>query len=141
MHQTRNEVIRALPLPRKGTKYVACALRHNSSCVSVVVAIRDMLKLANTSNEVKGMVHNKALKINGKPAKDLHDPINLFSIFNADKTYKLNILPTGRFVFEETKDNTKTLKIVSKTAVNKDSFQYGLHDGTNIASNASNNGD
>ena len=87
MHQTRNEVIRALPLPRKGTKYVAYALRHNSTSVSIVVAIRDMLKLASTSKEVKGMIHNKALKINGKPAKDLHDPINLFSIFHADKNY------------------------------------------------------
>ncbi len=132
MHQTRNEVIRALPLPRKGTKYVAYALRHNSTSVSVVVAIRDMLKLAGTSKEVKGMIHNKVLKINGKVAKDLHDPINLFSIFHADKNYKLTVLPTGRFAFEETKDATRHLKIISKTAMSKTEFQYGLHDGTNI---------
>jgi len=134
MHQTRNEVIRALPLPRKGTKYVAYASRHNSNSVSIVVAVRDMLKLANTSKEVKGMIHNKVLKVNGKVAKDLHDPISLFSIFHADKNYKLTLLPTGRFVFEETKDATRNLKIIGKTAMSKDMFQYGLHDGTNIAS-------
>ncbi|MBS3083619.1 hypothetical protein J4423_02335 [Candidatus Pacearchaeota archaeon] len=137
MHQTRNEVIRALPLPRKGTKYVAYASRHNSNSVSIVVAVRDMLKLANTSKEVKGMIHNKALKVNGKVAKDLHDPISLFSIFHADKNYKLTLLPTGRFVFEETKDVTRNLKIIGKTAMSKDMFQYGLHDGTSIASKQS----
>lgn len=137
MHQTRNEVIRSLPLQRKGTKYVAYASRHNSTCVSVVVAIRDMLKLADTSKEVKGMIHNKMLKVNGKIAKDLHDPINLFSIFHADKNYKLSILPTGRFVFEETKDTTRILKIIGKTSMSKDNFQYGLHDGTNVATKQS----
>jgi len=134
MHQTRNEVIRALPLPRKGTKYVAYASRHNSNSVSIVVAVRDMLKLASTSKEVKGMIHNKVLKVNGKVAKDLHDPISLFSIFHADKNYRLTLLPTGRFIFEETKDVIRNLKIIGKTAMSKDIFQYGLHDGTNIAS-------
>lgn len=134
MHQTRNEIIRALPLPRKGTKYVARALRHNSKCVSVVVAIRDMLKLARTSKEVKNMVHNKILKINGRHVKDLHDPINLFSILHADKNYRLTVLPTGRFVFEETKGEVRLLKIIGKIAVSKELFQYGLYDGTNVES-------
>ena len=134
MHQTRNEVIRALPLPRKGTKYVAYASRHNSTSVPIVTAVRDMLKLASTSKEVKGMIHNKVLKVNGKVAKDLHDPISLFSIFHADKNYRLTLLPTGRFIFEETKDVIRNLKIIGKTAMSKDIFQYGLHDGTNIAS-------
>ena len=133
MHQTRNEVIRALPLQRKGTKYVAYASRHNSTGVSIVVAIRDMLKLANNSKEVKGMIHNKILKVNGRAAKDLHDPITLFSILHADKSYKLTLIPTGRFNFEETKDTTRSLKIIGKTAIGKTDFQYGLHDGTTIA--------
>ena len=135
MHQTRNEVIRALPLPRKGTKYVAFALRNNSSAVSVVVALRDMLKLASTSKEVNHMIHNKMIKLNGKIVTDSHQPIDLFSIFHADKIYKLVLLPTGRFSFEETKDTSRPLRVIGKTAVKNKKIQYNLHDGTNINSN------
>lgn len=137
MHQTRNEVIRLLPLPRKGTKYIAYAARHNSTSVPVVIAVRDMLKLASTTKEAKHMIHNKMLRVNGHIVKDLHDPITLFSIFQADKKYKLMILPTGRFAFEETKDITRLLKIVGKTAVGKGLLQYNLHDGTNVISKES----
>lgn len=132
MHQTRSETIKQLPLARKGTKYIAYASRNNSNAVPLVVAIRDMLKLANTSKEVKGMIHNKIIKINGKNAKSLNDPICLFSILNLDKNYILTILPTGRFAFEETKETSRRLKIIRKTAVKNNAIQYTLHDGTSL---------
>jgi len=134
MHQTRSEIIRALPLARKGTKYIARALRNNSNSVPLVVAIRDMLKLAGTSKEVNGMVHNKKIRINGKPAKTVNDPICLFSILSADKDYILKILPTGRFEFTDTKDKDRKLKIIGKKSVKEGALQYSLHDGTNIVS-------
>lgn len=134
MHQTRSEVIKALPLARKGTKYVARAARNSSNSVPLVIAIRDMLKLANTSKEVKGMIHNKKLKINGKIAKTLTDPITLFSRIEADKNYLLTILPTGRFSFVETKDQERKLKITGKRLVRGKKLQYSLHDGTTVMS-------
>lgn len=134
MHQTRSETIRQLPLARKGTKYIARALRNNSNSVALVIAIRDMLKLANTSKEVKGMIHNKKIKINGRLAKNLKDPVTLFSIIGADKDYLLTLLPTGRFEFKETKDKDRKLKIVTKTIVKNKAMQYTLHDGTNVVS-------
>ncbi|MEK6908532.1 MAG: hypothetical protein AABX23_00585 [Nanoarchaeota archaeon] len=134
MHQTRSEVIKALPLARKGTKYVARAMRNSSNSVPLVVAIRDMLKLANTSKEVKGMIHNKKIKINGNLAKNLTDPICLFCIIDADKTYLLTMLPTGRFSFVETEETDRKLKITGKRLVRNGKLQYSLHDGTNIAS-------
>ena len=134
MHQTRSEINRALPLARKGTKYIARALRNNSNSVPLVVAIRDMLKLATTSKEVKGMIHNKKIKINGKIAKNLKDPVCVFSTLTADKTYLLNILPTGRFEFKETSEKDRRLKIIGKKTVKKGNIQYALHDGTNVLS-------
>lgn len=134
MHQTRSEIIRALPLARKGTKYIARALRNNSNSVPLIIAIRDMLKLASTSKEVKGMIHNKKLKINGKLAKNLNDPICIFSILTADKDYLLDIMPTGRFELKQTNEKDRKLKIMGKRAVKKGQIQYSLHDGTNIIS-------
>ncbi len=134
MHQTRSELTKRLPLPRKGTKYVAFAVRNNSNAVSVVVALRNMLEIASTSKEAKHMVHNKLIKINGKIVTDINEPINLFSILDADKSYKLGILETGRFSFEETKDSFRHLKIIGKRLVSGGKIQYNLHDGSNLIS-------
>ncbi|MSS74098.1 hypothetical protein EXS72_00455 [Candidatus Pacearchaeota archaeon] len=134
MHQTRNEIIRGLPLARKGSKYVAYASRNNSNAVPVIIAIRDMLKIASNSKEGKYMIHNKLLKINGQLVTELNQPINLFSIFYADKNYQLVILPTGRFAFEDTKENSRPVRVIGKNAVKDKKIQYGLHDGTSLIS-------
>ena len=63
---------------------------------------------------------------------DINEPINLFSILHADKNYKLNVLETGRFSFEETKDPSRHLKIIGKKAVTGGKIQYNLHDGSNV---------
>jgi len=137
MHQTRSEIIQKLPLPRKGTKYVAVAIRNRYNSVPLVVAIRDMLNLASTSKEVKKMIHNKAVKVNGKISKNLNDPLNLFSILDIGKKYMLTILPTNRFSLEETKNETRNLKITGKRVVRNGALQYSLHDGTSISSKQS----
>jgi len=93
-----------------------------------------MLRLADTSKEVKGMIHDKKIMINGKLAKTLNDPICLFSILSADKNYLLNILPTGRFELKETKEKDRKLKIIGKSMVKGKVLQYALHDGTNVIS-------
>ena len=134
MHSTRSEMIRGIPLPKKGTKYVTRASRFNKSSVPVVVAMRDMLHLASTMKEVKQMIHKKMLKINGKIVLDLHQPIPVFGIFQADKSYKLVVLITGRFSLEETHDASRAIKVVGKKIVRGGAVQYNLHDGTNFIS-------
>jgi len=135
MHQTRAEASTRLPIPRKGTKYLARARGDLNETVSVVAAVRDMLKLAKTAKEVRHMINEKKLKINGREVKDYRESISLFSVFEADKTYYLTILPTGRFTFEETNSKDKICKVVNKTLLKKNKIQLNLHDGSNILSN------
>jgi len=134
MHTTRNELIRGIPLPKKGTKYIAHALRFSKSNVPVVIALRDMLHLASTMKEVKQMVHKKMIKINGKVVVDLHQPIPLFGILHADKNYRLSVLTSGRFNFEEAHDLNRVTKVIGKVILSGGVIQYCLHDGTNIIS-------
>ncbi|HLC53249.1 MAG TPA: hypothetical protein VJK03_01780 [Candidatus Nanoarchaeia archaeon] len=132
MHQTRQEISTRLPLPRKGNKYVARAMRHRDS-VPVILAVRDMLKIARTAREVKHMIHERLLKLNGKPVLDLHQSIMLFNIFEADKQYRLSLLPQGKFAFEElAKPENRLGKIVGKRLVKNGAIQLNLHDGTNV---------
>jgi len=134
MHLTRTQVSRRLPVPRKGTKYLARASSHFREGVPVVVALRDMLKLARTSKEVKKMVNDKLIKINGKEVRDIKESLRLFGVLEADKIYEVIILPTGRFKLEETKSTSRFCKIVNKTVLRKNKVQLNLHDGTNIIS-------
>ncbi|MEK6855579.1 MAG: hypothetical protein AABX66_00300 [Nanoarchaeota archaeon] len=132
MHQTRKEISRQLPLQKKGTKYIARATANIKNSVPVVIAVRDMLKLAKTSAEVKSMIHKKQLKLNGKLVHDIHQSIQLFNIFDADQSYILTLLPTKKFSFEATSSKDRLCKIVSRRLVSNGKLQLNLHEGSNI---------
>lgn len=137
MHLIRQNVTTQLPIPRKGTKYIARASNHLSNAVTVLLAVRDMLKLAKTAKEVKKMVQDKLLKINGKSVMDMHESIKLFNLLEAGKVYRLSLLPTKKFTFEEisTKDPVKELRLVkvtNKHLISGGKIQLNLHDGSNV---------
>ena len=132
MHQKRQEASKMLPIRRKGTKYVAKALQNPKYSVPVVIAVRDMLHLARNASEVRKMIVQKALKINGRVVKDYRDAISLLNLFEADKTYVLTLLPTKKFVLKETKDKERVCKVTGKRLLGKNTIQLNLHDGTNF---------
>jgi len=134
MHLTRSQATKKLPIARKGTKYIAKAKIDPKNSVPVVIALRDMLKLARTAKEVQKMIHLKLLKINGKEVKDFRDSIRLFNILEADKSYKLTLSPIGKFTFEEDSSKERLCKVVNKTLFRKNQLQYNLHEGTNLIS-------
>lgn len=134
MHQTRNETTTKIPIQRKGTKYVARALFNPDASVPALVAIRDMLKLARTAKEVNQLRKEKLIKVNGRTVVDARDPVQLFSILTVgDKSYRLSILPTNKFTFEETKETSQRLcKVTGKRLVNGGKTQLTLHDGSSV---------
>lgn len=135
MHLKRQAVTMKLPIPRKGTTYIARASSNIENSISVLSAVRDMLKLAKTLREVKYLIHSKSLKLNGRPVRDYRESIKLFNILEADKSYILTILPTGRFSLQEAKDKEKRpCKVINKKILNGNKVQINLHDGTNISS-------
>jgi small subunit ribosomal protein S4e len=132
MYLSRAKASRKLPLPRKGTKYLARASSHLNSGVPVVIAIRDMLKLAKTSKEVKKMINERMIKINGKEVKDLKESIKLFNLLTIGKTYKLTLSNFKKFDFEKVEDKSRIAKVINKKILGKKKIQLNLHDGTNI---------
>lgn len=131
---TRTQASRNLPVERKGTKYVARAASHVKNGVPVIIAVRDMLKLANTTKEVKHMVRNKLIKINGKQVKDVKESVRLFNILEIDKKYMLSILHTRRFEFVEVKDDSRLCKVTNKKTLKNNKIQLNFHDGSNVIS-------
>lgn len=136
MHQTRQQTTTRIPIPRKGTKYIARSRGSKKNSVSVVTALRDILKIASRASEVKKMIHEKLLKINGKQVKDLHEPIYLFNILSADKNYVLKVNESKKFFFEVASlESERLCKVVNKRLLKEGDIQLNLHDGSNIISN------
>lgn len=136
MHQTRAEVPKRYPLPRKGTKYVVVPTSHKETSVPVLIAVRDMLNLARTTKEVKEMIKQKLLKINGRVVEDFHESVKLFNILEAGKDYRLTLTETGKFTFEESKKE-RVCKVIGKKMLAKGVTQINLHDGSNVLSKES----
>lgn len=135
MHLKRQEAAIKLPIPRKGTKYIVRALSHINTSVPITIAVRDILRLAQTTAEVKSMIHQKLLKINNQPVRNHKESLKLFNLLEADKTYILTLLPTGKFTFEETKEkNIRLCKVINKKLIKNNLIQLNLHDGSNVIS-------
>jgi small subunit ribosomal protein S4e len=137
MYLTRAKANKNLPIPRKGTKYIAKAASHSTDGVPVVIAVRDILGLAKTAKEVKEMTKENLIKINGKPVKDIKEGVRLFNVLEAGNKYRLNILKTGRFILEEVKGGereSRLCKVTGKTMLPEKVTQLNLHDGSNVIS-------
>ena len=134
MHQKRSTVSKKVPIPRKGTAYVARPLSHLDDSITVLAAVRDMLKLARTTREVKYLIHNKLLKINGREVKDYRESLKLFNILEAGKNYVLSLTLHGRFSLHETKEKNRLCKVINKKLLSGKKIQLNLHDGSNILS-------
>lgn len=132
MHQTRQQLTTKIPLPRKGTKYIARASSHLKDSVPVLIAVRDMLKLARTAKEVNEMLKLNLLKINGKLVRDYHTSIKLFDILEAGKKYKLSLTENHRFILNETKEDKILAEVINKKLVQNGKIQLNLHNGYNV---------
>lgn len=132
MHLIRAHVTPLVPIARKGTQYVARPRSHHRTGVSVLVAVRDMLKLAHTTREVQAMIKSKSLMINGRAVRDFHEAIHLYTLLDADKRYKVGLTTSGRLTLEATTAKTRVAKIVGKKMLRGKVVQVNFHDGTNV---------
>ena len=57
MHIKRKNIGKFWPVPRKGTKYLAVPSHNNSESISLVVVIRDVLKLVRNKKELKRLLN------------------------------------------------------------------------------------
>lgn len=139
-HLKRHAVHKSWPVKRKGTTFVVKSNLSLTNSIPVLIALRDMLNVAQNRKEVKKMIHLKNLLLNGKEIKDEKDGILLFDILTlvpSKKNYRLIILKNGKFGLEEIKENesnSKVAKIVDKKMLKGKKTQLNLSDGRNFFS-------
>lgn len=104
------------------------------------VIIRDMLNYTQTISEVKKMLKNEEILVEGKRRKDHRYVVGLFDVISfpkIDKNYRMTVDKKGKLILIEIDNkeaNLKLSKVTGKTKIKKDKIQINLHDGKNILS-------
>ncbi|NQV08595.1 30S ribosomal protein S4e [Candidatus Woesearchaeota archaeon] len=105
------------------------------------VLIRDILEYTDTKKEVKHILMNKDILVDGKPRKDHRILVGLMDVVSFPKKkehLRLLFNKKGKIdvvKIKENESNIKICKIKGKTIVKKGKIQLNLHDGKNILIN------
>ena len=132
MHLTRSEVPKIWPLPRKGSVYL---VRPRNKGLPLLIAMRDLLQVADTRKDVKNILKLGKIKVNGKVIREEKYALNLFDNLSLDnKNYKI-LIKNKKFVLTEEKNSDeKIVKIIGKKMLKKGKLQVNLSDGRNYIS-------
>ncbi|MCK4652572.1 MAG: 30S ribosomal protein S4e [Methanosarcinales archaeon] len=140
-HQKRLSVPKSWNIPRKTNKFVvksAPGPHSESKSIPLLVALRDMLKLANSSKEVKRILHDGSAMVDGNIVRDYRFPVGLFDVITIPKintSYRVLLDRKQRIMLHEVTDSgIKLYRIKNKTNVKGGATQLNLHDGSNIIS-------
>lgn len=125
------------PIEVKTKKYVVKPMPgpHSlKSSMPVGVVLRDILKNAETMKEARQILHNGAVKIDGKVVKDHRFPVGLMDIIEVgNEIYRVVSEKKGLALKKiEKKELFKLARIENKLHVKGKKLQLNLHDGKNI---------
>ncbi len=102
------------------------------------VIFKDFLKYCKTSKEVRMILNEKEITIDGIRIKEPHVALGLFSVMSINdinEHYRLTINKNGKLELkkiDKKETSIKPCKIQNKTVIGKDRLQINLSDGRNI---------
>ncbi|QSZ67135.1 30S ribosomal protein S4e [Methanofollis aquaemaris] len=115
-----------------------CPGPHNAAAMPVAVWLRDMMELAGNMKEIKRILHQRDIIVNGKPVTDPKIGLGIFDIISIpkmDKHYRLLMDKRGHLVSVEIDAeaaSTRLCKIRNKTIVKGGKVQLNLNFGANL---------
>ena len=141
MHQKRMSMPTSWKVPKKTNKWITatCPGPHTKeSSISLVVVLRDMLKVVANAKEAKRILQENRVLVDGVARKELKFPVGLFDVVSIpinNQYYRMLQDSKGRLFLneiEEERAQWKICRINGKTTVAGGKVQLNLHDGSNI---------
>ncbi|MCX6741605.1 MAG: hypothetical protein NTX24_00290 [Candidatus Pacearchaeota archaeon] len=138
MHQKTRSIPNAWPIPRKDRKYIICPRTNQKMefTLPLIVIMRDMLHLANTSKEAKKAIDAGEISVNNKVIKETKLGFGLFDLVHIkklNKTFTVLLTEKGKLYIQEVPTTTiKLSKVIGKKALNKGEAQVNLSSGLNL---------
>lgn len=137
-------------IAKKTTKFITKTAPgpHNANAMPIAVWLRDHMGLARNLKEVKQILNQKDVIINGRPCRDAKTGIGIFDIISLQKMnkfYRILRDKNGRHVsieIDAEAAKTRLCKVKNKTIVGGGRVQLNMRDGANlIADNTYRSGD
>ena len=130
------------PLARKAESYVTTPMpgpHPKYKCMPLRVVIRDSLKLAESTGEVKSILNAGKVLVDGKVRKEPHFPVGFMDVLEIPELhakYRAVINKRGLVLEKigEEEVKVKLCRITGKTVLKGGNHQLNLHDGRNILS-------
>jgi small subunit ribosomal protein S4e len=113
---------------------------HNKEAIPLGFILRDYLGYAHTLKEVKRILNERKVKINGTVRTSAKFPVGILDIVEIPLTQEYyRVLPDrrGRFILHpvtEAERHIRPLKITGKQLVKEGKTQLSFHDGTTLLS-------
>lgn len=128
-------------IPRKTHKWTVKSSPGPHSklkSVPLLLVMRDILKLANSSREVRKILNDRNVMVDGRIVRDYKFPVGMFDVINIpkiDSSYRVLLDEKQRLSLHKISDSEiKLCRIDDKTIVKGGNIQLNLHDGSNIVS-------
>ena len=133
MHLKRQEIGKAWPITRKGTKYVITSHERRNG-IPILIILREILKLSKNRREAREILKAGLISINGKIIRRENFSVLPFEKIKInEKNYELNFSKKGKFELKESKEKEeRILKIINKKILKNKKIQLNLLFGKNI---------
>lgn len=111
---------------------------HNANAMPIAVWLRDHMSYARNIKEVKQILRQKEVIINGVPCRNQKMGIGIFDIIaipKINKYYRILRDKDGRYVsieIDAEAAKTRLCKVKNKTVVRSGKVQLNMRDGTNL---------
>jgi small subunit ribosomal protein S4e len=139
-HLKRLAVPTSWSITKKTSKYVTRPYPTRSSDMSmpITVILRDLLKIAKTTKEVKGIINHSYVFINGTRVVDCKQVVGFMDILEIkgeETTYRMLLDSHGKLYMHTIKGEEAKIrpsKIIGKTIIKGKKTQINLIDGYNL---------
>jgi len=140
MHIKRKTIKNFWPVQRTGTKWMAVPSHNQRTAIPLITAARDILKVVKNKKELKMILNENKISINGKVVKETNYPLSLFDVLSfpsAGKYYRI-VMKNKRFDFTEITEkeaNCRIYRVIGKIQLGKNLTQVNFECGRNILTN------
>jgi len=138
MHIKRKTIPNFWPVPKTGTKYLAVPNHEQGKALSVILITRNILEIVKTKKELKKLLNEKKISVNGKIINEVNYPVCLFDVISfptIKKHYRLMLKKRYTLApISEKEAETKIYKVIGKTMLPNKKIQINLSQGRNIIS-------
>jgi small subunit ribosomal protein S4e len=127
-------------IAKKTTKFITKTAPgpHNANAMPIAVWLRDHMGFARNLKEVKQILHQNDVIINGRPCRDAKMGIGIFDILSLpkiNKFYRILRDKNGRHVsieIDAEAAKTRLCKVKNKTTISGGKVQLNMRDGANL---------